>query len=90
MSEQQSDAHPDVLNAQAQSRIKSFVERLERLIEDRDAIGGDIKKVFAELAGEGFDKKAVRAVLKYRKEDKAKRQELDALVDLYLCAIGGA
>lgn len=84
------DSNPDVMNTQAQSRIKSFVERLERLIEDREAIGGDIKEVFAELAGEGFDKKAVRAVLKYRKEDKAKRQELDALVDLYLCAIGGA
>lgn len=80
---------PDILTATAQGRLKSFVERLERLEEDRQAVMNDMKEVFAEAKGEGFDVKIVRQVLKIRKQDKVKRQEQEALIDLYLQAIGG-
>ena len=79
----------DVLTAAAQGRLKSFFERLERLEEDKAAIANDIKEVFAEAKGEGFDTKIIRKVIRLRKQDKAKRQEEEALVDLYLSAIGG-
>lgn len=78
----------DLITAAAQGQLRSFVERLERLNEDRAAIAADYKEVMSELAGQGYDKKAVRAVIKYRAEDKAKRQELEAIVDLYLTSVG--
>ena len=79
----------DVLTATAQGRLKSFFERIERLEEDKAAIAADLKEVFAEAKGEGFDTKIIRKVVRLRKQDKAKRQEEEALVDLYLSAIGG-
>jgi uncharacterized protein (UPF0335 family) len=79
----------DVLTAAAQGRLKSFFERIERLEEDKAAIAADLKEVFAEAKGEGFDTKIIRKVVRLRKQDKAKRQEEEALVDLYLSAIGG-
>ena len=79
----------DVLNATAQTRLKTIIERVERLEEDRAAVVNDIKEVFGEAKGEGFDVKALRAVIRLRKMDKAKRQELEAIMDLYLSAIGG-
>jgi uncharacterized protein (UPF0335 family) len=80
---------PDILTATAQGRLKSFVERIERLEEDKAAIAGDLKEVFLEAKGEGFDVKILRKVIRLRKQDKAKRQEEEALIDLYLSAIGG-
>ncbi len=82
-------SNPDVLTSTAQGRLKSLVERIERLEEDKAAIAGDLKEVFAEAKGEGFDTKIMRKVIRLRKQDKAKRQEEEALIDLYLSAIGG-
>ena len=79
----------DVLNSAAQGRLKTLVERIERLEEDRAAVSGDLKEVYLEAKGEGFDAKILRKVVRLRKQDKAKRQEEEALVDLYLSAIGG-
>lgn len=79
----------DVLNATAQTRLKTIIERIERLEEEKAGIAGDIKEVFAEAKGEGFDVKILRKVVRIRKQDKAKRQEEEALLDLYLSAIGG-
>ncbi|HZC16399.1 MAG TPA: DUF2312 domain-containing protein [Caulobacteraceae bacterium] len=79
----------DVLNGAAQGRLKTLVERIERLEEDKAAISGDLKEVYLEAKGEGFDVKILRKVVRLRKQDKAKRQEEEALVDLYLSAIGG-
>ena len=79
----------DVLNATAQTRLKTIIERIERLEEDKAAVASDIKEVFAEAKGEGFDVKILRKVVRLRKQDKAKRQEEEALLDLYLSAIGG-
>jgi uncharacterized protein (UPF0335 family) len=79
----------DVLNSAAQGRLKTLVERIERLEEDRAAVQGDLKEVYLEAKGEGFDAKILRKVVRLRKQDKAKRQEEEALVDLYMSAIGG-
>jgi uncharacterized protein (UPF0335 family) len=79
----------DMLTAAAQGRLKSFIERIERLEEDKAAIANDMKEVFAEAKGEGFDVKILRKVIRLRKQDKVKRQEEEALIDLYLSAIGG-
>ncbi len=81
--------NPDVLTATAQGRLKSFIERIERLEEDKAAVSNDMKEVFAEAKGEGFDVKILRKVLRLRKMDKVKREEEEALIDLYLQAIGG-
>ncbi len=83
------DAHPDVLTSTAQGRLKSFIERVERLEEDKAAIGNDLKEVWAEAKGEGFDVKILRKVIRLRKQDKVKREEEEALTELYLQAIGG-
>lgn len=79
----------DVLNATAQTRLKTIIERVERLEDDKAAVATDIKEVYAEAKGEGFDVKILRQVIKLRRMDKAKRMEMDALIDLYLSAIGG-
>ncbi len=79
----------EVLNTAAQTRLKTIIERIERLEEDKAAVANDIKEVFAEAKGEGFDVKILRKVVRLRKQDKAKRQEEEALLDLYLAAIGG-
>lgn len=82
------DASPDVLTAAAQGRLRSIIERLERLDEDREAVMIDMKEVFAEAKGEGYDVKVLRKVLKIRKQDRAKRQEEEAILDLYLSTLG--
>ena len=84
-----SDASEEVMGGNAQSRLRSIIERIERLEEDKAAIMADLKEVYAEAKGNGFDTKVLRKVVRMRKQDKAKRQEEDALIDLYLSAIGG-
>lgn len=80
--------NPDVMTAAAQGRLRTIIERLERLEEDKKAILEDMKEVFAEAKGEGFDVKILRKVIRMRKQDKAKRQEEEAILDLYLSALG--
>ena len=82
-------SHVDVLNSTAQTRLKTIIERIERLEEDKAAVATDIKEVFLEAKGEGFDVKILRKIVRLRKQDKAKRQEEEAILDLYLAAIGG-
>jgi uncharacterized protein (UPF0335 family) len=79
----------DAMTAATQGRLKSLIERIERLEEDKAAIMADLKEVFAEAKGEGFDTKIMRKVVRLRKQDTAKRQEEEAILDLYLSAIGG-
>ncbi|MDE2106673.1 MAG: DUF2312 domain-containing protein [Patescibacteria group bacterium] len=82
-------ADVDVLTQAAQGRLKSFVERIERLEADKAAVMEDMKEVYAELKGEGFDAKIVRKIVAMRKKDRSKIEEEEALIDLYLSAIGG-
>lgn len=79
----------ETLNTTAQGKLKSIVERIERLEEDKAAVSSDLKEVYLEAKGEGFDVKILRKVVRLRKQDTAKRQEEEALIDLYISAIGG-
>lgn len=70
------------------NQLKSIVERIERLNEEKATIGDDIKQVFAEAKGAGFDTKVLRRVIALRKQDLDERREFDAVLDLYLQAVG--
>jgi uncharacterized protein (UPF0335 family) len=72
----------------ASGQLKSLIERIERLEEEKKAIADDIRDVFAEAKGQGFDTKIMRQVIRLRKKDNAERQEEEALLDLYLHALG--
>jgi uncharacterized protein (UPF0335 family) len=82
---------PEAMDAThlAQGKLKSLIERIERLEEDKAAVAADLKEVYGEAKGEGFDTKIMRKVVRMRKMDAAKRSEEEALVDLYITAIGG-
>ena len=72
----------------ASERLQSFMERVERLEEEKKALMDDIKDVFAEAKGTGFDVKIMRQVLRLRKLDKEDRQEQEHLLELYKAALG--
>ncbi|MHA1157822.1 MAG: DUF2312 domain-containing protein [Alphaproteobacteria bacterium] len=72
----------------ARDQLRAYVERIERLDEERQTIADDIKEVYAEAKGNGFDTKTLRQVVRLRKQDAAERQEQEALLDLYLHALG--
>jgi uncharacterized protein (UPF0335 family) len=72
----------------AAAELRQFVERLERLEEEKKTISDDVRDVFAELKGRGYDVKAVRQILKIRKQDKEERQEQEAILDVYMQALG--
>ncbi|WAJ30555.1 DUF2312 domain-containing protein [Antarcticirhabdus aurantiaca] len=72
----------------AQDQLRSFVERIERLEEEKKTIGDDIKDVYAEAKGNGFDTKVLRKVISLRKQDANERAEQDAILELYLQALG--
>lgn len=73
----------------SKGQLKSFVERLERLEEEKATIAADIKEVFAEAKGMGFDTKTLRKVLQLRKIDADDLKEQEALLDLYMEALKG-
>ncbi|QND61462.1 DUF2312 domain-containing protein [Mesorhizobium huakuii] len=72
----------------AAGQLRALIERIERLDEEKKTIAEDIKEVFAEAKGTGFDTKAIRTILRLRKKDQAERQEEDAILDLYMAALG--
>ena len=72
----------------AGARLKSFIERIERLEEEKSAIADDIKDVYAEAKGTGFDSKTIRKIVSLRKLDIEKRREADDMLELYKSAIG--
>jgi uncharacterized protein (UPF0335 family) len=72
----------------AAGQLKSLVERIERLEEEKTALTSDIHEIFAEAKGQGFDTKIMRQVIRIRRLDKADRQEQEAILDLYLSALG--
>jgi len=88
MTDTPQEPHSDVLTSTSAGRLRTIIERLERLEEDKQAVMTDMKEVFAEAKGEGYDVKILRKVIRIRKQDKAKRQEEDAILDLYLSALG--
>ena len=76
------------LTQAAKDKLKQTVMKIEKLEEEKKEVGGQIKDVYQEAKSMGYDTKALRAVIRIRKQDKAKRQEEDAILDLYLSALG--
>lgn len=74
----------------AAGQLRAFIERVERLEREKKTIADDIKEVYAEMKGTGFDTTAVRELIKLRKQDQEKRQEKEAILDLYKSALGMA
>ena len=72
----------------AAGQLKSFIERIEKLEEEKTALTADIREVYAEAKGTGFDTKIMRQVVRMRKMETADRQEAEAILDLYLSALG--
>ena len=69
-------------------RLRYFVERIERLEEEKQALADDIKEVYAEAKGTGFDVKIIRKIIRMRKQDLDQRKEEEALLETYLAALG--
>lgn len=69
-------------------QLRLFIERIERLEEDKKGIADDIKDVYAEAKGTGFDTKTMRAIVRLRKMEAAARQEAEALLETYKTALG--
>jgi uncharacterized protein (UPF0335 family) len=69
-------------------RLKSIINRIEKLEEDRAAVSEDITEVYAEAKGTGFDVKIIRQIIKLRKQELEKRREESEILDLYMSAIG--
>ena len=72
----------------ARDQIRFIIERIERLEEEKQALADDVREVYAEAKANGFDTKILRQVIRIRKQDSAERQEQEALLDLYLHALG--
>ena len=72
----------------AADRLKAFIDRIERLEEEKVGIGGDIKNVYAEAKGTGFDVKIIRQIIRLRKMEQEDRREQEELLDLYKAALG--
>ena len=72
----------------AKDQLKSIIERIERLEEEKAALTADIREVYSEAKGNGFDTKIIRQVVRLRKLDRADLQEQEAILDLYLAALG--
>ena len=72
----------------AAGQLKALIQRIERLEEEKTALGADIREIYAEAKANGFDPKIMRQVVRLRKLDKSDRQEQEALLDLYLHALG--
>lgn len=68
--------------------LKAFVERIERLEEEKRALAEDVKEVYAEAKGVGYDVKIMRKIIGLRRQDKNKRREEEEILDLYLSALG--
>jgi uncharacterized protein (UPF0335 family) len=72
----------------AKDHLKAFVERIERLEEEKKVIADDIRDVYAEAKANGFDAKALRSVVRLRKQDADERKEHEAILETYLQALG--
>jgi uncharacterized protein (UPF0335 family) len=84
---QEADPDPDV-GGIAADRLRSIIERVERLEEERKALADDIKDIFAEAKSAGFEVKVIRQIIRIRKQEPAEVEEQETLLDLYRRALG--
>ena len=80
--------HDMSTNSIDSGHLKAFIERIERLEEEKKAISDDIKDVYAEAKGNGFDVKALRTIVRLRKQDSDERREHEAILETYMHALG--
>ena len=88
MAERKAASASDEAGGIAANQLKSFVQRIERLEEEKRALAADIKEVYSEAKGRGFDIKILRKVIALRKRDEQERDEEEALLDVYMRALG--
>jgi uncharacterized protein (UPF0335 family) len=79
---------PDASGGVSAERLHSFIKRIEKLEEDKAALGEDLREVYSEAKGTGFDTPTIRKIVRLRKMDLEKRREADELLELYKSAIG--
>lgn len=79
---------PENTDTIAAAELRQFLERIERLEEEKKAIQGDIKDVFGEAKGRGYDTQAIRKILAIRKLDPNERAEMESIVGTYMAALG--
>lgn len=79
---------PDASGGVSTERLRSFVKRIEKLEEDKAAVADDLKEVYSEAKGTGFDVKTLRRIVQIRKMEVEKRREQDELLELYKSALG--
>ncbi|GGD30395.1 DUF2312 domain-containing protein [Aureimonas glaciei] len=84
MSETQAAAETNV----AADELRAFIERIERLEEEKKTISDDVKDVYGEAKSRGYDVKVLRKIVSIRKQDQNERQEMDAILELYMQALG--
>ncbi len=87
MSAQEATA-PDSVGGVSKGQLRSFIERIERLEEEKAALSADVREVYAEAKSNGYDPKIMRQVIRIRKLDGNERAEQEALLDTYLAALG--
>lgn len=83
-----SDEITDTSQTVAAAQLRAIVERVERLHEERSTIADDIKEVYAEAKGNGFDVPTIKKIVKLRRMDQAQREEQESILDLYKAALG--
>jgi len=88
MSKRDKEDITDTSQTVAAGQLRAFIERLERIGAERDELGRDLAEIYSEAKGTGFDTKAIRTIIRLRKKDVAERQEEDAILDLYMTALG--
>lgn len=76
------------LQSSAKDQLRAIISRIERLEEEKAALSGDLREVYAEAKGNGFDVKALRSVVRLRKKDENERREEELILDTYLHALG--
>lgn len=83
-----SEQNMSEVNASTRNQLKAFIERIERLEEEKAAIAADVKEIYAEAKSNGFDVKAIRSIIRIRKQDDHERKEQEAVLETYLHALG--
>ncbi|PPQ17942.1 hypothetical protein CV770_18420 [Bradyrhizobium sp. AC87j1] len=72
----------------AKDQLKSIIERIERLLEEKKAISDDVRDVYAEAKGNGYDARALKAIIKMRQQDPIERQAFETILETYMQALG--
>ncbi|EGP09951.1 hypothetical protein CSIRO_0384 [Bradyrhizobiaceae bacterium SG-6C] len=80
--------HDDTAHSFAKGQLKAIIERIEKLEEEKKAISDDIKDVYGEAKGNGFDVKVLRTIIRMRKQDADERQEQETILETYMQALG--